>query len=365
MEMHAPPSLIPGNYSMAAYAGRARKGVSPAARWLKTWVPQDLAASGGKAMVQKWVREDLLHAMNEKLEEPEQEELEPEPTTEILFLCSFEGCGKTFIDVAALRKHSHVHGEKQYICHYEGCGKKFLDSSKLKRHFLIHTGEKAYVCTYEGCGKAFSLDFNLRAHMRTHSQENYHVCPYEDCQKRFAHSYKLQGHIKTHHEKAGGLKPAAPEERITAPPKPSPTIFSDRPYVCPYDGCGKSYIHEYKLKLHLRREHPGHGLDEGKHEVTEKGSSGKSSKRSRSGSIGLKVQQQQQQALAVAPPVMILRKTPTLAPASSSKTAWAVDSKEVFDDSEETEEDGENAEEDAWRHPVSTMVDDEETEDED
>lgn len=67
--------------------------------------------------------EDVLQAMNEKLEEPEHEEREPEPTTEILFLCSFEGCGKTFIDVAALRKHSHVHGEKQYICHYDGCGK--------------------------------------------------------------------------------------------------------------------------------------------------------------------------------------------------------------------------------------------------
>ena len=73
--------------------------------------------------------EDFLHAMKEKLEEPEQEEREPEPTTEILFLCSFEGCGKTFVDVGALRKHAHVHGEKQFTCHYEGCGK--VISSKL------------------------------------------------------------------------------------------------------------------------------------------------------------------------------------------------------------------------------------------
>lgn len=48
---------------------------------------------------------------------------EPEPTTEVLFLCSYEGCGKTFIDAGALRKHSHIHGERQYVCHYEGCGK--------------------------------------------------------------------------------------------------------------------------------------------------------------------------------------------------------------------------------------------------
>ncbi|RVW62139.1 hypothetical protein CK203_063192 [Vitis vinifera] len=31
-------------------------------------------------------------------------EPEPEPTTEVLFLCSYEGCGKTFIDAGALRK---------------------------------------------------------------------------------------------------------------------------------------------------------------------------------------------------------------------------------------------------------------------
>lgn len=55
--------------------------------------------------------------------ETEMVEPEPEPTTEVLFLCSYEGCGKTFIDAGALRKHSHIHGERQYVCHYENCGK--------------------------------------------------------------------------------------------------------------------------------------------------------------------------------------------------------------------------------------------------
>ncbi|KAL5754386.1 hypothetical protein ACOSP7_022606 [Xanthoceras sorbifolium] len=38
----------------------------------------------------------------------------------------YEGCGNTFIDAGALRKHSHIHGERQYICHYKGCGKVLL-----------------------------------------------------------------------------------------------------------------------------------------------------------------------------------------------------------------------------------------------
>jgi hypothetical protein len=67
--------------------------------------------------------ENQLNALKEKAKEPPAPEPEPEPTTEVLFLCSFEGCGKTFIDAGALRKHSHIHGERQYVCHYEGCGK--------------------------------------------------------------------------------------------------------------------------------------------------------------------------------------------------------------------------------------------------
>lgn len=64
-----------------------------------------------------------MKALKEKAKEPAVPEPEPEPTTEVLFLCSYEGCGKTFIDAGALRKHSHIHGERQYVCHYDGCGK--------------------------------------------------------------------------------------------------------------------------------------------------------------------------------------------------------------------------------------------------
>lgn len=64
-----------------------------------------------------------MKTLKERTTEPTMPEPEPEPTTEVLFLCSYDGCGKTFIDAGALRKHSHIHGERQYVCHYEGCGK--------------------------------------------------------------------------------------------------------------------------------------------------------------------------------------------------------------------------------------------------
>lgn len=251
------------------------KSKAPAVKWVKEWVPQDVVSTNGKCLLLRWVKMDVLKELD-KPEEPEPEDQEPETTTEVLFLCSYEGCGKTFTEAGALRKHSHIHGERQFICRWEGCGKKFLDSSKLKRHHLIHTGERHFVCPHEGCGKAFSLDFNLRAHMRTHSQENYHICPYEDCGKRYAHEYKLKTHIKSHHEKHSTMDTVKRTPVVEKPPSAPKTpavaygsASSDRPYACPYEGCEKAYIHEYKLNLHLRREHPGHNMEEnGKHNDT-------------------------------------------------------------------------------------------------
>ena len=53
---------------------------------------------------------------------------------------------------------------------------------------------------------------------------------------------------------------------LKTPAVVSGSASSDRPYVCPYEGCRKDYIHEYKLNLHLKKEHPGHNIEEnGKH----------------------------------------------------------------------------------------------------
>jgi hypothetical protein len=67
--------------------------------------------------------DDRLAALKGKDKEQGAEAAKPEPNTEVLFVCSYEGCGKIFIDAVARRKHAHFHGERQYICHYENCGK--------------------------------------------------------------------------------------------------------------------------------------------------------------------------------------------------------------------------------------------------
>ncbi|GAB2216940.1 hypothetical protein Droror1_Dr00000091 [Drosera rotundifolia] len=56
--------------------------------------------------------EDTLKALNEKAKELVVPKPEPEPATEILFLCSYEGCGRTFVDAGALKKHSQIHADR-------------------------------------------------------------------------------------------------------------------------------------------------------------------------------------------------------------------------------------------------------------
>lgn len=354
---------------------------APAVKWVREWVPQDVVATGGKCKLLKWVNENTFRALKEREKVPEAAAPVPElePTTEVLFLCSYDGCGKTFIDAGALRKHSHIHGEKQHVCKYEGCGKKFLDSSKLKRHFLIHTGERDFVCPVEGCGKAFSLDFNLRSHMKTHSQENYHLCPFPDCGKRYAHEYKLKNHISSQHEKNAAVdvtKYATPPEKITKASKPSGGVNSsaatsvDRPYACPYEGCEKDYIHEYKLKLHLKREHenPETAAANAENEIDEASDQEVLAvKRANS-----KTQRLQNRAKpnTKPPPSKIARKGTTSSPAAAlnitNKKPWPLKD-EVFqeEDSEETEEEDRDNVEDGWRYGENREEDDEETEDED
>jgi len=324
-------------------------------RWVKEWVPQDLLIAGGPCALYKWVREDRLAALKSKDKEQVVDSAKPEPTTEVLFLCSYDGCGKTFVDAGALRKHANVHGERQYVCHYEGCGKKFLDSSKLKRHFLIHTGEKNFVCPHEGCGKAFSLDFNLKAHMKTHFADNYHMCPHPECGRRFTQESKLRAHYRAQHEKNPGA-PALNLHQPVKPPVVAPVPSAERPYVCPYDGCAKAYIHEYKLNLHLKKEHPNHYADAGAEAGPSRGT--KNSRRrkpNRTPNLPLpKIPKHSGGYMAPSPAVSI-----------PEEHQWP--RKVLYEeDSEETEEEGgDNLEDGGSRYRAASSDDgDEETEDE-
>lgn len=157
------------------------------------------------------------------------------------------------------------------------------------------------------------------------------------------------------------------------------TPTAERPYACPYAGCTKSYIHEYKLNLHLRREHPCHNtpgenekrtptdlendLDDASDQDVYMGA------RVGNGAKNLKRKKAKTNSKLIPQPKKAKKKSSSVsAPVDNSLAArkpWQ--GKEIYeDDSEETEEDRDNMEEDHWQYGDNDNVDDdEETEYED
>lgn len=166
-----------------------------------------------------------------------------------------------------------------------------------------------------------------------------------------------------------------PAEKASRTPKtPSATVYGsaslERPYACPYEGCDKDYIHEYKLKLHLKREHlpqENNNNTPTKHDLEEGSDQDFYRKHASNGKSQTRRQQSRAKPDMRTPPAKVLKKGSTSSPAKErmAKKPWQV--RETFEgeDSEETEEDRENVD-DGWRFVRNNEEedDDEETEDE-
>lgn len=179
------------------------------------------------------------------------------------------------------------------------------------------------------------------------------------------------------------MEPMATPKYVMPPEKPVKTPKSntgatgpastDRPYACPYDGCEKAYIHEYKLNLHLRREHPGHFPDENAkanqpntENDAEEGSD-QDVYTAKRGNGKVHKQSRPKPNLKLPPSKVPHRKSTTVSPVNLNVVKKHRPLKEEIyeeEDSEETEEERENIG-DGWRYGENNEDDDEETEYED
>lgn len=152
---------------------------------------------------------------------------------------------------------------------------------------------------------------------------------------------------------------------------------SDRPYACPYEGCEKAYIHEYKLNLHLRREHPGHFPDENAknnqqnndNEMDEGSDHDAYAGKRNNGK--LHKQSRPKPSLKMPPSKVSHRKNSVVSTVNTVNLNLVKKHRplkeEIYEeeDSEETEEERENIVADGWRYGDNNEDDDEETEYED
>ncbi|XP_057381551.1 zinc finger protein ZIC 1-like [Daphnia carinata] len=143
------------------------------------------------------------------------------------------------------------------------CNKLFNSMHEIVTHITVeHVGGPEctnHACFWQGCcrnGRPFKAKYKLVNHIRVHTGEKPFPCPFPGCGKVFARSENLKIHKRTH----TGEKPFKCEfdgcdrrfANSSDRKKHSHVHTSDKPYNCKVRGCDKSYTHPSSLRKHMK-----------------------------------------------------------------------------------------------------------------
>ena len=145
------------------------------------------------------------------------------------------------------------------------CARQFTAMQDIVNHLneehvqTADAGNGLYVCQWQNCprnGLPFKAKYKLVNHLRVHTGEKPFPCPFPGCGKLFARSENLKIHKRTHTgerpfvcEFSGcGRRFANSSDRK----KHSHVHTSDKPYTCRVSACNKSYTHPSSLRKHTK-----------------------------------------------------------------------------------------------------------------
>ncbi|XP_038051068.1 zinc finger protein ZIC 4-like [Patiria miniata] len=143
------------------------------------------------------------------------------------------------------------------------CNKTFTTMHEIVTHITVeHVGgpeQTNHTCFWQNCSrdqKPFKAKYKLVNHIRVHTGEKPFPCPFPGCGKVFARSENLKIHKRTH----TGEKPFKCEfdgcdrrfANSSDRKKHSHVHTSDKPYNCKMRGCDKSYTHPSSLRKHMK-----------------------------------------------------------------------------------------------------------------
>ncbi|EFO24796.2 zinc finger protein [Loa loa] len=149
-------------------------------------------------------------------------------------------------------------------CEWQGCKRKFASQKVLVDHvFTAHIQTtKVYTCLWEGCKReeAFKAQYMLVVHVRRHTGEKPNVCTYPGCDKSYSRLENLKTHVRTH----TGERPYRCEfpecgkafSNASDRAKHQNRTHSDtKPYQCMINDCIKSYTDPSSLRKHIKSVH--------------------------------------------------------------------------------------------------------------
>ncbi|VBB29399.1 unnamed protein product [Acanthocheilonema viteae] len=149
-------------------------------------------------------------------------------------------------------------------CEWQGCKRKFASQKVLVDHvFTAHIQTtKVYTCLWEGCKReeAFKAQYMLVVHVRRHTGEKPNVCTYPGCDKSYSRLENLKTHVRTH----TGERPYRCEfpecgkafSNASDRAKHQNRTHSDtKPYQCMINDCTKSYTDPSSLRKHIKSVH--------------------------------------------------------------------------------------------------------------
>eukprot|EP00794_Sanderia_malayensis_P018062 gene18062-19871_t len=143
------------------------------------------------------------------------------------------------------------------------CGKQFTIMQDIVRHLndehVSRLDNNDYICYWQNCTRTllpFKAKYKLVNHIRVHTGEKPFPCPFPGCGKLFARSENLKIHKRTH----TGEKPFPCEfpgcdrrfANSSDRKKHMHVHTSDKPYNCHIRGCNKSYTHPSSLRKHMK-----------------------------------------------------------------------------------------------------------------